>query len=381
MTTPRTARLLLPALALAGACGLPAIARADTASVMGHRLVLTTAGSTDVSIQPDRTLGGTIHLSGDSLDCLQTQSVADVAQVNTGGCGDQLSHLDIAVPPGFDLVLTIAGSGDVTVGDIAGVLAATLNSGGNLTAERAESLTLTLHGSGDASVKRVRGAANIEIDGSGGVTIANATALVHASLNGSGDLGIGEITAPAVDIEIGGSGDATLGGGSIDALKAQVSGGGDLAVAARVATADLHATGGSDISLTGPVTRVKRDASGGSSITVGGLADSRHHSSGADYSSSDDNDTTVTVHGGHHILAGILVLVLLFFAWRTVQRNGGWSAVRGRATPPSAPPSHPGVLAVRDALARVEAKLARVENYVTSREFELHRKFRELDRK
>ena len=388
MNTVRASRSLLPALSLAVALGFVATAaHADTDSVSGHRLVLTTTGSTDVSIQPDRTLNGSVHLSGENLDCLQNQSVADIAQINTAGCGGNLGHLDIAVPPAFDLIITINGSGDVTVGDVSGVLAATLNSDGNITAERADALTLTVHGSGDASVKQVHGAANIEIAGSGGVTIANAAALIHAKLYGSGDLGVGEIAAPAADVEIGGSGDITLGGGNIGALKAQVSGGGDLSVAARIGTADLHATGGSDISLNGPVSAIKRDATGGSSITVGGKSTgSSRHSSGMNSRDNDDGDndtdTTVNIHGSHHIFSGILVLVLLFFAWRTVQRNGGWAALRARtASPTNAPPSHPGVLAIRDALGRVEAKLARVENYVTSREFELHRKFRELDRK
>ncbi|MEJ0049113.1 MAG: hypothetical protein WDN04_25610 [Rhodospirillales bacterium] len=75
--------------------------------------------------------------------------------------------------------------------------------------------------------------------------------------------------------------------------------------------------------------------------------------------------------------------MILFAIWRTVQRNGGLAQLqnRFRSSGEPAQPTHPGVIAVRDTISRLESRLARVEGYVTTREFDLQRKFRELDAK
>jgi hypothetical protein len=206
-----------------------------------------------------------------------------------------------------------------------------------------------------------------------------------------------------VDITQFGSGDAVFGKGSIGALRAQLTGSGDLAVAAGVATADLSATGGGDIHIahvSGPVTR---HASGGSTIhtTSLGLTGSLLNKlasvgtttvTGADGQtiniSDEDGNTNISINDhGHgsglgHLLAGVAILFLIVVVWRAIQRRGGIDVVknqiRARNGPPGQP-THPGVIAVREKLAELEAKLARVESYVTNREFDLHRKFRELD--
>ena len=75
----------------------------------------------------------------------------------------------------------------------------------------------------------------------------------------------------------------------------------------------------------------------------------------------------------------MFAVLVLFICWRIVRRAGGLSGLRrqwrggGAATP-----SHPAVLALGETMTRLEQRLGRLESYVTTREFDLTRKFREM---
>ena len=107
----------------------------------------------------------------------------------------------------------------------------------------------------------------------------------------------------------------------------------------------------------------------------------------SDDSVDHDSDVNITVGHGHsgfgHFIAGILVLGMVVVLWRTINKNGGLAALRTKfaASGPSAPadPSHPGVVALCDLIGNLERRLARVEMHVTSREFDLNRKFRDIE--
>jgi hypothetical protein len=390
-----TAALLLAPLFAA----TPAFA--DTLTLHGDRLIFTSATDDDATIDVDSSLSGTIRVSADDPSCLTTHAASEIV-VDTGGCSGNLGHLTILVPPGFKLTVDIQNSGNVTVGNTGGDLDAHIAGSGDLHVGRVGNLNL-ITDDGDAVVGAVNGAANLNSNGNGDIHITQLFGLLHSRQAGSGDLVIGQIAAPAVDITQFGSGDAVIGKGNIGALRAELTSSGDLAVAAGVATADLSASGGGDIHIahvSGPVTR---HASGGSSIHTSSLGSTGSllnklasvgttTITGANGQtiniSDDDNGTNITIDShGHgsgvgHFLAGIAVLFLLVVAWRAIQRRGGIdvvsSQIRARRGPPGQP-THPGVIAVRDKLAELETKLARVESYVTNREFDLHRKFRELD--
>lgn len=379
-------------LAVAGSFCAPA-AQADKLSLSGERLALTTTGDLGVNIEAEGGIGGTVRLVGDDLSCLHT-SAGPVVDVSTEGCGSDLSHLTIMVPPGFPMSLSIQGSGDVHIGDVGGPLDATLNGDGGLSVGRTQTLMLAVHGDGDANVTMVQGSADIRLGASGSAKFGNVQGGLHATLSGSGDMTISRISATAADLSLEGSGDASIGDGTIGALRAATNGTGDVTVAAHVAAADLRASGGGDIKVRDVSGVVTRHSSAGSSIEVGG--------SGMDTDalrnlhippippippipSININEDNWPHHTSHHssdaghIAAGVLVLGLAFFIWRTVQRNGGWQSLRGRVNPPNEA-THPGVLAVRDTLSRLDGRLAQVEYYVTSKEFDLQRKFRELEK-
>jgi hypothetical protein len=376
---------------------------ADTLTLHGDRLIFTSATDDDATIDVDNSLSNTVRVTADDPSCLTTHAAAEIV-VDTGGCGGNLGHLTIQVPAGFKLTVDIQNSGNVTVGNTGGDVDAHIAGSGDFHAGRIGNLNLVTD-NGDTVIQEVNGAANLNSNSNGDIHINQMNGLVHSRQAGSGDLVIGKIAAPAVDITLFGSGDAVLGNGSIGALRAELTSSGDLAVAAGVATADLSATGGGDIHIahvSGPVTR---HASGGSTIHTSSLGSTgsllkKLASVGATTItgpngqtisiSDDDNGTNISIDNhGHshgsgfgHFVAGVAVLFLLFVIWRAIQRRGGIDVVttqiRARRGPPGQP-THPGVIAVREKLAELEAKLARVESYVTNREFDLHRKFRELD--
>jgi hypothetical protein len=385
-----TFRRLLPlALALAATAATPSWA--DTRTVDGNQLVATFNLDSDASIEPDGTLHGQMRLSADDLSCLRTTGEGTVA-VTTSGCGDSLGHLRIEVPYGTAVTLVQDGDGAVHVGGTTGRLVANVGGSGDLTVGRVGPLVLNVTGSGDTTVDAASGTVSLNSDASGSIRIREVDGTLQTHQTGSGDLVIGTIHAGPADIVIDSSGDAVIGKGTIAALHARLSGSGDLVVAATATNADLEASGGGDIKIAQVTGNERKSASGGSSISVlnSDLAQLGIGKLAQIVADSDDSGGT-TIHMGRshdgggfvHFLAGIAVLVILFVIWRTVQRNGGVAQLQNRFRGPGQPaqPTHPGVIAVRDTIGRLEQRLARVEGYVTTREFDLQRKFRELDAK
>jgi len=379
---------LLSIAALAAAAAAPALA--ETRMIDGSQLVATLNHDDSTIIEPDATLHGQVRLSADDLSCVQVTGSGAVT-VSTGGCSDSLGHLRIEVPYASAVTLVQSGDGTVTVGSTAGPLTANVGGSGDLTAGRVGTLVLNVTGSGDTTVEAASGPVAIESNASGSIRIRDVAGSLHTHQSGSGDLVIGSIHAGPADIVIESSGDAVIGKGEIGMLQARISGSGDLTVAATAANADLQASGGGDIRIAHVTGTERKSASGGSSISVmnsdlAGLGIAKLAQFAAD--ADDGHNTTITFghsHGGsssfHDFLAGLAVLVILYAIWRTVQSNGGVAGLRSRFQSAGQPaqPTHPGVLAVRDTIGRLEQRLARVEGYVTTREFDLQRKFRELD--
>jgi hypothetical protein len=375
--TTQLRQTLLLAVGLATMIGANA-ACADSLTLRGARLTLTVSGDTGVTIEADSDLHDAVHAIGDDLSCIQAQS-GPMVVINTEGCGSKLDHLTLTVPAALAITLEMRGSGDVHVGEVAGDLNVVMDSDGGLSVASVNRLMLAVHGDGDASVTTVHGAADIQITSSGAVKLVDLSGLLHARMSGSGDLGVSNIHAAVADVDTVGSGDVTIGDGSIGMLRGQTNGNGDITVAARVDVADLTASGGGDIRLRGSIGKVlHRTSSGSSSITLAGNSDDGDLKiDGANHAGGNHRSS----HGGDflHFIAGMGVLAILFFVLRTIRRNGGWQGLRA-GTGPTGEATHPGVLAVRETLLRLDGRLAQVETYVTSREFDLQRKFRDLDR-
>ena len=369
MTGGRAALALLGVLAAGQAA-------AETRTVPGQTLALTLTHSADTVISTDPGLAGAVRVTADGpLECLSVVE-GRTAVIGTAACaGDDLGTLRIAVAPHMPVVLTASGEGSIKIDGLHASLTVSLSGGSDLQAGDVGSFALLLRGGGDVSVGTVDGSASVQISGSGDVKIGTLNGPLSLRRTGSGNLSVGTINAPGVAIDSTGSGETKIGGGRIAGLQVDLRGSGDLSVAATVASGQVTASGGGDVTLatvTGPLTR---RASGGSDITVGGSSASEPDEAG-------ENHRTVIMHRDHtagHVVAAALVAVLLFFIWRIVRRNRSLPGLRGRSGPKQPDsPVHPGVLAVGDTMARLEQRLGRIEGYVTTREFDLNRKFRDL---
>jgi hypothetical protein len=379
-------------LCLAAQFGLGA-ALADTRTLHGGNLSLTVTSDSATTIETDPSLSHTVRVVADSVDCLDAPESGGEVRLSTATCADS-GQLTVMVPPNFPVALTMAGSGNVRVGDLQGPLSATISSDGDLTVRHATMLQLAIRGSGDSTVQSVDGPATIKIDGSGTVKLMRLNGPLEYTQHGSGDLVVAHIEAPAASFDSEGSGDAVVTDGHIAVLHVRTNGSGDFAMGGSVDSADLEAAGGGDIKVPHVHGRVQRHASGGSTIVVGGGGDigaaaMKLAASALDSDDSADHDSDVNITVGHehggffHFIAGILVLGVLVVVWRTLSRNGGLSGLRTRfaatAGGPPAMPSHPGVVALCDLVGALERRLARVETHVTSREFDLNRKFRDIE--
>jgi hypothetical protein len=377
-----SALLRLSAGALFAALALTGTARADTRTFSAKQLVLNDTLQEDTVITPDPGLTGQVRITReDGLDCLSVVESGALV-IDTARCeGDQSLHIE--VPPGMALVLTANGGGDIKIGDIGGPLTLDLTGSGDVTAGRTGPLILSLAGGSDVSLGSVFGPAVLTLSGGGDVKMTGVNGPLTVRSNGSGDLAIGSIDAPAVDVQGNGHGDILIGGGSIGSLGVRLNGAGDFATAASSREANLSAHGGGDMRV-GPVAHiVHQDSGGGSEIHIGSselvsavIADVAHA-----IGTSENGEHHVAVShssDGGHILTLLVVAFMGFLIFRILLRVGGLP--RKSQPPAAASPTHAGVVALCESLARTEQRLGRVEAYVTSREFDLQQKFREMGR-
>lgn len=349
-------------------------AQAETQMVRGEQLVLTDTLSQDVTISTDASLNGQIRLSMDgSLSCLSTVSGSTTA-ISTSGCDDDGGTLRIEVPPSSGVIATVASDGNLRVGDLHAPLTVTLNGSGDLTAGRSGALTLAIHGSGDAVSDQVDGPATLDMTGTGDARLRRVYGPLTSQQRGSGDLVVGTIQSSAVTMEASASGDAIIGGGRIGLLVARFSGSADLSVAAPIENAELIAAGGSDIKLGSVSGHVTKVASGGSDIVIGGAGLTEtilSHSTRKLAGDSHDGGNTGGPSGVHIVMstAGLILAGII-----------GWRILRRRRGPVIKAPPSPAVHALAETMARLDQRLSQLETYVTTREFDLARKFRELEK-
>ena len=380
--------------ALIGALLLTSVtpSAAETRLVQGAQLVLTDTLSGTLTVGTDPSLSGTIRLSAqESLACLSVVSAPAASEpsvvVGTAGCGSDLS-LHVDVPPTMAVTLIASGDGTAKIADLEGRLVVTTADSFDIWAGHVGSLMLASHSSGDSRIGDVDGTAALEMTGSGDVRLRQLHGTLALKHVGSGDLAIGGIEAPAVDIEGSGSGDTLIGEGNIASLHVHTVGSGDLAIAATIAAGVVDISGGGDAKLGRVNGPLQRSSSGGSTIVVGGSKVVNDIVAGVANVIAKDENIRGRSHASHtgssvntHLLTAAFAGIVLYMIWRIVKRRGGVAAMRARrGQGQAAAPLHPGVAAVADAMTRLEQRLGCVEGYVTSREFDLNQKFRDLGR-
>ncbi len=158
------------------------------------------------------------------------------------------------------------GSGDLTFGNIAGALTATLSGSGDISVESAATVDVKKRGSGDIILGAVSGTVTAEMRGSGNIRIAAAQA-VNIKKRGSGDAelgeiggqfnyesaGVGDVDVASVDgpvtIDATSSGKIYIHGGSADPLRLSLAEYSDFTFDGVAVDPDISTSGASIIKL------------------------------------------------------------------------------------------------------------------------------------
>jgi hypothetical protein len=112
--------------------------------------------------------------------------------------------------------ISLAGSGRITVGDVAGDLHAESAGAGQIKTGSVRSVHADLAGSGGLEVGQMNGGLNLDIAGSGDFKAARVNGPVHADILGSGSVDIASGEANPLHLSIAGSGNFSFGGTAVD---------------------------------------------------------------------------------------------------------------------------------------------------------------------
>lgn len=139
-----------------------------------------------------------------------------------------------------------AGCGDWIIGNVAGALEINQAGSGTVRTGSAASAKVSLAGSGDASIGAVAGDLDARIAGSGDIKAASVGGDLEASIAGSGDVNVANGRARRMQASIAGSGDVVF-GGVAGSLEARVMGSGDVRAARVTGEVSRQVMGSGDV--------------------------------------------------------------------------------------------------------------------------------------
>lgn len=148
-----------------------------------------------------------------------------------------------------------------------------------------KSLSFNHGGCGTWTVANVSGPAEVNIGGSGNVALGDAgqaqvniggsgdfkavsVKALEANIGGNGDIGIDRIDGN-VDVNIGGSGNVVLGQGSAPKLEVNIAGSGDVRFGGTAGDVEVNIVGSGDVSVAKVTGRVSRSIMGSGNINIG----------------------------------------------------------------------------------------------------------------
>jgi len=401
--SPLLAHGLRAALILTAMSVLPQqTAFAHSETIGGHDLILTASTSKTVNVTVDSGLNNQIRVERDDDDssCPAAIAVGGHVTVSDTGCDDS-TPLRIFVPPHSPVILSHSGDSRITIGDIGASLTIDASGDGSVRAGSVTDLVVSGNGDGDIQVENVIGTATLDLKGDGSARLASVNGKLIIKSSGDGGALIGHISSPDVEITLQGSGDAMIGHGAIEHLIGQIDGSGDLIVSATVKDAVIQNNASGDARLSQVTGQLTKSTNGSGEVHVGGsgvesaIETAATGFAAAVASESDGHNVRIHVNHGHDSSdhdsdssshgGSFFTLLFLggvgYFIYRTLKRNNNWPprlAGWKRGPQPVLPPNDPGVRSLVEVLSRVESRLVRLENFVTTREFDLHRQFRDL---
>jgi len=234
-------------------------ARITEQRTLGAFSAIEVSGPFDVVVQAGGVPGLSLRGERDQLRQVDvfvrgdTLVVRPTARVEwTFGYTPEREHVTLSVAAPGLARLTLAGSGDVVLEQVAGErLALTLDGPGDLRASgQVRELALRVTGSGDADLGRLRASkADLTMSGPGDVELAAIDGELQARISGSGDLAAHRLALRRLDVRLSGPGNAVL-RGSVADFRAQVNGSGDIDGAdLDLARASVMLSGPGDVAL------------------------------------------------------------------------------------------------------------------------------------
>lgn len=403
---------------------LPGAGRAEQV-VSGGTLVVEDPCAERVELREDSSLGGAGRLVGVSAEpegSGPAVSGGDVVRVG-GPCRRRAERLRLRVSPG--LAVRLSGASEWRVGTLGGTVDATLDGHGDAEFGTLRVLRLRRSGGGDTHVDAVSERLDATLSGAGSVTVDRLDGTAALRVGEAATVTANRVALDGLDVAAGGGSSVTIRKGRVGRLSAALSEGSSLHADVVAASARLIARGGASIDVARVDGVLDRVADEGSTVTVhvasapqagdapaaphdpdaarglrsraGDAYDMRIHpdapSDAADRDAAGWGARQTRVAPGWltHALMAFALLGSAAVALRARRRRqrrpeslrAGWSEPRAGTGPrpreAAMPwPGEAGVAALEQRLAAVEARLVRVERYVTSGELELQRQFRDL---
>ena len=166
------------------------------------------------------------------------------------------------------LVLSPSGCGDWAAGHVQGPLSVDAAGSGGTRVNGAGEVHGRLAGSGDLAVGQVAGIADLSLAGSGDVSAGAVGGPVRLSLSGSGDVTLAQVNAPVV-ANMASSGDVRIHGGRTPDLKVSIAGSGDFTYGGEAGRLTASIVGSGDIHVAHVDGPVSKSVIGSGEVSVG----------------------------------------------------------------------------------------------------------------
>ena len=175
-------------------------------------------------------------------------------QIGDVTMGDTMGHValetisaDVRIGRVRDASVKIVGGGDVSIANVDGTLSLSVAGSGDVRVGNTGNASISIAGSGDSSLGTV-GSLNADIAGSGDLLVKNVNGPVSVSMAGSGDTKIVGGKANPLKISIVGGGDFVFGGQAVDPSISAI-GSGDVWI--KSYTGNLSTSGMADVHIGG----------------------------------------------------------------------------------------------------------------------------------
>ena len=172
------------------------------------------------------------------------------------------------IGPSEALTLELSGCGAVTAGDVTNDLVLDVAGSGDINAGAARHLNADVAGSADVVVGAVAEGAEVDIAGSGSVTIASLNGDLSADGAGSGNVNVSGGAITMANVDLAGSGGVDI-AASVQTLNVSIVGSGDVDVTNTVGDIDADIAGSGGVSARAVTGAVRKEVWGSGDVNVG----------------------------------------------------------------------------------------------------------------